>query len=38
MEEIYEKEPKLDGIVEVDETYVGGNYDKAGGGPWENKP
>ena len=28
MAEVYENEPKLNGIVEVDETYVGGKYDK----------
>jgi transposase-like protein len=28
MEEASESEPKLTGIVEVDETYVGGKYDK----------
>jgi transposase-like protein len=31
--------PKLSGIVEVDETYVGGKYDKRRKrGPWEKQP
>ena len=28
MNEVHANQPKLTGIVEVDETYVGGNYDK----------
>lgn len=39
IEEANENEPKLDGIVEVDETYVGGKYDKRRKrGPWEKQP
>lgn len=31
--------PQLDGTVEVDETYVGGRYDRRRKrGPWENQP
>jgi transposase-like protein len=38
MEEAADK-PKLDGIVEVDETFVGGRYDKRRKrGPWEKQP
>jgi transposase-like protein len=38
MEEATDK-PKLDGIVEVDETFVGGRYDKRRKrGPWEKQP
>jgi transposase-like protein len=38
MEEASENEPKLGGIVEVDETYVGGKYDKRRKrGPWEKQ-
>lgn len=38
VEEITEGKPKLDGIVEVDETYVGGKYDKRRKrGPWEKQ-
>ena len=38
MTEATENEPKLDGIVEVDETYVGGKYDKRRKrGPWEKQ-
>ncbi len=32
-------QPKLKGVVEVDETYVGGKYDKRRKrGPWEKQP
>ena len=38
MEEATTPSPKLDGIVEVDETYVGGKYDKRRKrGPWEKQ-
>jgi transposase-like protein len=38
MTETPKNEPKLDGIVEVDETYVGGKYDKRRKrGPWEKQ-
>jgi transposase-like protein len=38
MEEATNK-PKLDGIVEVDETFIGGRYDKRRKrGPWEKQP
>jgi transposase-like protein len=38
MQEATDK-PKLDGIVEVDETFVGGRYDKRRKrGPWEKQP
>lgn len=37
MEEVKDA-PKLDGVVEVDETYVGGKYDKRRKrGPWEKQ-
>lgn len=39
MEEVHKEQPKLNGIVEVDETYVGGHYDKRRKrGPWEKQP
>lgn len=39
IEEATENKPKLDGIVEVDETYVGGKYDKRRKrGPYEKQP
>ena len=38
MEEATDKEPKLTGTVEVDETYVGGRYDKRRKRqPWEKQ-
>ena len=38
MEEATDNEPKFNGIVEVDETYVGGKYDKRRKrGPWEKQ-
>ena len=38
IEELKDK-PKLGGIVEVDETYIGGHYDKRRKrGPWEKTP
>jgi transposase-like protein len=38
MAEVYANEPKLDGIVEVDETYVGGKYDKRRKrAPWDKQ-
>jgi len=38
MEEITQGKPKLDGIVEVDETFVGGKYDpRRKRGPWEKQ-
>ena len=38
MEDVTSK-PKLDGIVEVDETFIGGRYDKRRKrGPWEKQP
>jgi transposase-like protein len=39
IEEATGDKPKLDGIVEVDETYVGGKYDKRRKrGPYEKQP
>jgi transposase-like protein len=38
MEEATEEKPKLDGTVEVDETYVGGKYDKRRKrAPWDKQ-
>ena len=38
MEEAAINNPKLDGVVEVDETYIGGRYDKRRKrGPWEKQ-
>jgi transposase-like protein len=39
MNEVHRSESKLQGTVEVDETYIGGHYDRRRKrGPWEKQP